>query len=233
MAQTVSEGDDKWTSGLTEEIQFWETYVATRGGKWPEEFNQRMNPNAPLGRDQRELINAPEGAQVEILDVGAGALTWLGKIWPGRTVHITAIDPLGHEYDRMLNQHDIHPPVRTIYGQAEEIVKDFGDDRFDMVFCRNAMDHSADPLKGIRNCLQAAKPGCSVLLHHFVNEAQSQQYNGLHQWNFDCRDGRFIIWSPQATIDVGKEVADLSDHVRAEIPVPNWHVAVLRKRGRV
>jgi SAM-dependent methyltransferase len=230
MPSTINPNTEKWTAGLADEIRFWEHWIEARGGQWPAEFAQRLNPLAPLQVEMQNLIGAPVGAQVNILDVGAGAMTWLGKTWPGRVVSITAIDPLAREFDRLFAKHGIVPPVRTIYGQAEEIVKDFGPDRFDLVMCRNAMDHSSDPLAGIRTCLAVVKPGCNVLLHHFINEAVNQKYEGLHQWNFESRDGRFVIWNPGATIDVAERVADLCDEVIVKVPAPNWITVALRKR---
>ena len=105
----------------------------------------------------------------------------------------------------------------------------FGENRFDMVFSRNALDHSADPLAGIRQCLLTAKPGCHVVLMHFLNEAKLQNYQGLHQWNFDWRNGQFIIWNPRQEIDVAAKVADLCTQIICENPRPRLLVVALRK----
>jgi 4-amino-4-deoxy-L-arabinose transferase-like glycosyltransferase/SAM-dependent methyltransferase len=228
---THSEGEEKWAAGLPDEIHFWENFFAGGGGEWAGELAQRLDPASPFKPNQRRWIDARPGARLEILDVGAGPLTCLGKTIEGCEVHIAAVDPLAGEYDRILNQHNIHPPVPTIAGQAEKLVDQFGENRFDMVFSRNALDHSADPIVGIRQCLRAAKPGCHVVLMNFLNEAQSQNYQGLHQWNFDNRDGRFVIWNPQTEIDVQQSVSDLCDEIVCESPKPGLVLVAMRKRN--
>jgi hypothetical protein len=37
------------------------------------------------------------------------------------------------------------------------------------------------------------RPGGWVVLYHAENEGQREQYNQLHQWNFTCEDGAFVI----------------------------------------
>jgi SAM-dependent methyltransferase len=223
---------ETWKKALPEEVKFWDEFVATRGGRWPQEFEERMNPALPFERGgQAKWANAPVGSEVHVLDVGAGALTAVGKVWQGRTLKITAVDPLAKEFDRILAAHNVVPPVRTELCDANDLFEKFGADRFDLVYCRNAMDHSPDPLRGIRNCLQVVKPGKYVLLNHFPDEAVSENYTGLHQWNFACRNARFVIWNRAAEIDVAKEVADLCGEIFCELPEPRWHVAALRKRG--
>ena len=62
-----------------------------------------MNPGTELRERIRALIAAPEGVTVRVLDVGAGPLTALGKVWPGRTLELTAVDPLADEYNAILD----------------------------------------------------------------------------------------------------------------------------------
>ncbi len=220
----------KWQAGLIDEVQFWANWVEASGGQWREEHLSRLDPNAPLKQGTMPWLREPEGATVDILDVGAGPFTFLGKIWPGRTVRITAVDPLADEYDQILAKKKIEPPVRTITGDALTLHQQFGDNRFDLVFCRNAMDHCPDPLLGIRNCLKVVKPGKYVLLKHFINEAEGQHYGQLHQWNFDSENGKFIIWNSEARIDVAEQVRDLSDEVICEPKPDRWLLVALKKK---
>jgi hypothetical protein len=63
-----------------------------------------------------------------------------------------------------------------------------------VAFARNALDHALDPLPIIHNMVAVVRPGCYVVLRHAVNEAVTEDYEQLHQWTFDERDGRCIVW---------------------------------------
>jgi hypothetical protein len=101
----------------------------------------------PLQEYLTKLIEAPPGFRVEILDVGAGPLTVLGKKWPGRDVRITAVDANAAEYDGLLAKHGIKPFCRTKFGYAEDLASVVPLSAFDLVHARNCIDHSKDPLK--------------------------------------------------------------------------------------
>jgi SAM-dependent methyltransferase len=209
----------KWTSALPEEIKFWDKWLRNSGEPWPDDFKFRCDPNAPLQGDIVRALAKQPGEVAEILDVGAGPLTFLGKQAPGLTIHITAVDPLADEYDRLLEQYHIQPLVRTQMGFAERLAEIFPADRFDMVTAQNCMDHSYDPLLAFRQMLVVIKPNGVIHLAHMTNEGQSQNYEGLHQWNFFEREGHFCISNQRETIDVSQElagVATITNEMRRE-----------------
>jgi SAM-dependent methyltransferase len=161
----------------------------------------------PLILEALGHIDAPD---VRILDVGAGPATWLGKTHPDKRLHITAVDPLGAEYDRRLNEAHLSPPVRTLPLAGEALRTQFAESSFDIAYARNALDHSADPLLIIRQMVEVVRPGGFVLLRHFENEAQVMGYEELHQWNFAAEGDRLLIWNERARIDVGAELGDIA-----------------------
>ena len=101
----------KWSSALPEEIQFWDKWLRNSGDPWPDAFSFRCDPNAPLQGDIVKALAKQPGEVAEIPDMGAGPLTFLGKQAPGLTIHITAVDPLAEQYDRLLEQYRIQPLV--------------------------------------------------------------------------------------------------------------------------
>lgn len=139
--------------------------------------------------------HAAPGAEVRILDVGAGPLTSVGKRWPGRTVTITPVDALAREYDRLLREAGVVPLVRTVYAEAEQLTGRFLTDWFDLVCCQNALDHMVDPLLAVQQMLEVVKPGHAVVLLHVVNQAENQSYAGLHQWNVCVEGDEVIVWN--------------------------------------
>ena len=64
--------------------------------------------------------------------------------------------------------------------------------------------------------VRAVKPGCWVVLFHYLNEAEQEHYEGLHQWNFSAENGKFVIWNKQRHIVV-EDHLPLAAEVRAEV----------------
>ncbi len=131
---------------------------------------------------------------ISIIDVGAGPLTKLGKTYPGKTLRITATDPLAPEYARIMREAGIDPPVPPIACRGEDLLDLFRPATFDIAFAQNALDHSIDPVRVITNMVHLVKEGRSVVLRHLRTVAVKELYRHLHQWNFDIEDGEFVIW---------------------------------------
>ncbi len=173
-----------------------------------------------------------EGRTVEILDVGAGPATWLGKSHPERHLRITPVDPLAADYDRLLRGAGLTPPVRTLPVSGEDLLSAFGSDAFDVVYARNALDHSADPLHIIEQMLAVVRRPGFVILRHLENEGASMQYEELHQWNFAVEDERLHLWNRRSRVDVTGALA-ASATVRASVAehgANRWVTAVLERR---
>jgi SAM-dependent methyltransferase len=212
------------------EANFWADWLATQAFGDVEEYRRRIDPSAlledPLLADQ---ITQLPGKTISILDVGAGPLTNVGKTYPGRDLRITAVDALASDYDRILDTAGVTPPVRTELCHGEQLLERFAPATFDIAFAANALDHSYDPVLVIRNMLQVVKPGGFVVLAHRRNEAESKHYLGLHQWNFEEREGRFVIWNREDVHDV---TALLDDEARVDCRDRSSNVeCVIRKRA--
>ena len=196
--------DDLWHKDVPVEVEFWRRYLLTRGSDWPDEFRHRVDPSAalrePLVADRLDRFAA--STPVSILDVGAGPLTILGKRHPDRRLDITAVDPLAEHYDRILAEAQVDPIVRTIPCAGEALVERFGRAAFDVVYARNAIDHSVRPVDIIRNMVTVARPGGFVALRHYRHEAVSTGWVQLHQWNFDIRGGDLFVWGRKTTHNV-------------------------------
>lgn len=220
----------RWKLALPCEEKFWAKWLAEQGGEYGDNFRERLNPLFELQEHVRGHIAAAEGATVRILDVGAGPLTVLGKVWRGRKVELVAVDPLANDYARLLKKHDVVPPVKTAYCEGERVGERFDENRFDLVYSRNALDHSHDPMGAIRQMVKVCKPGCVVLMENGVNEGEHEKYYGLHQWNFSRQEGRFVIWNKHCRVDVAEELegmAGVSCEVEEEL---KWLTVVMRKR---
>ncbi len=202
-----------WRLSLPHEMKFWDSWFASKGGKSPEDYRGRFDPEKPLQRNLAQLIERthPFGP-VRILDVGAGPLTILGKRLGNRDVTIVAVDPLADFYASLLAHHGIKPLVRTEKCAGEELRAMFDVDEFDLAYAHNCLDHSFDALRCIREMVAVVKPGHAVAMTHFENEAVREKYKGLHQWNFfRAENGHFHISSARETVDVTEQLASMAD----------------------
>jgi len=212
----------RWAGLQKDEINFWDHVLSTT----------RLNPGKPLQSYIVELIDAPPCSRVEILDVGAGPLTFLGFRWPEHDVRITALDANALEYDRLLEKYGIEPPCRTKLGYAEDLASVVPTSFFDLVHARNCVDHTKDSVKAIKEMVRVAKPGGCVFLNHIMNEGRRNRYSGPHQWNFFPRNERFYIDRPGLQpVDMASELQE-SAEVRVG-PSPDgseWFTVTIRRR---
>lgn len=231
-----------WKAELHTEVAFWKPWIGGDPNVWHGyrvQDTPRLDPNLPLQDWVRELVNAPTGATVRLLDVGAGPATLLGKVWPERTVSITAVDALADEYNRMFRTAKITVPVPTKQGDGEHLSELVEPGVYDLAYSCNALDHSYDPKSIILQMLDAVKPGGWVVLEHWVNEAENEEYYGLHQWNFNLEDGKFVIWNPGCRIIMEEHLppltevsATVSPREKGELGVKGW-LEVRIRRGTV
>jgi SAM-dependent methyltransferase len=211
------------------EIDFWSRWFETKGLEWKKEYRDRLDPNLLF---QDYLIKyLPKSPVCTILDVGAGPLTALGKKLTGCEIAITAVDPLAREYEEILERFNISPVVKTQYCEAEKLSENFLPDYFDFVHVLNAMDHSYDPIEGMRQMLKVVKKNCFIFMSHASNEAEKENYIGFHQWNF-CREGdKFIVWNKDIRIDVNEELKNLAEiTIRGD---QSWNIVEMRRKLRV
>jgi len=195
-----------WQNGIASEQHFWNQWMQKQGLEWPDDFTRRLDAAAPFDDWVAPVVRSLGQSEVSVLDVGAGPITILGYILTGVKLVLTATDPLTPIYNDLIDRYGLNPPLRTIFAPAEELSAFFGPNSFDIVHCRNALDHSFDPVRGIVEMLKVVRVGGWILLRHFENEAERGNYEGFHQYNFDCRDGRFVIWNKSIQIDVAKSL---------------------------
>lgn len=232
MGETIHSGEAAWQAGIQHELQFWDEYLRAKGGKWAEEYERRMNSKTPLQPRPAALLS--EGRRAKVLDVGAGPLTYLGKVHNGEKIDLIAVDPLALEYDKLIEKHHVSPPVRTQKAAAEELTKKFELESFDLVFARNCIDHAYSPEVAVLEMIALVKSGCYVLMEHRQNEAEHEQYMGLHQWNFSMTaTGDFIIASKTDRVNMTEKYKDLAT-IQCEVvevaPGNEWMVTRIHKK---
>ncbi len=197
----------EWRAGMAQEIAFWSHWIHTRGSKWGWEFQQRLDPNSTVEPIVGRIIDRIGRKRISVLDVGAGPMTWVGKHYLNYEIVVSACDPLADVYRHMLRRAGIQPPVHTEFAMAEDLDLRYEAGQFCIVCCRNALDHSFDPVRGVIQMLRACRVGGCVLLKHIPNEGENAHYEGLHKWNFSSSGQNMIIWNPHHSFNVSESVS--------------------------
>lgn len=216
----------KWEDGKDFEVDFWAKWVETKGGEWSEDFKNRMNPDLLIEPHIENFLSGLN--EINILDVGAGPLTVLGKkLSDGRTVTIVPVDPLADEYNDLFKKNNITPIVSTSVAEVEKLDEKFEDNTFDLVHMRNALDHSYDPLLGVKQMLKVVNKNRVVLLEHSTNEAEKAHYGAFHQWNICMKGNDLFFWNKESEINVTKELSGIAKVVAWGDD--DWTSAVIEK----
>jgi len=200
-------GKLKWKVGMRDEIAFWDGHMArnfltTNPGGLSSEAIFRLDKNAPLQEKFTELLAQCTSDPIRILDVGCGPFSLIGKTMLGRTIELTAVDPLADAYIELQKKHNIIPAVVPQRCDGEQLHTMFEPESFDFVHANNCLDHSYDPIKAIQEMFTVLKPGCYMYLRHEVNVAVGAHYVGLHQWNFYPEEDKFWITNKNKSVNV-------------------------------
>jgi len=211
--------NEAWASGIQPELDFWDDWMRKKGGrKFGADYARRLDPNAPLQPLIEEMLlrgRRVNQTHFRLLDVGAGPLESCGfriSSQPGLSLEVVATDALADEYQRLLDKHGLHPPVRVQQILGEQLAYRLPRNSFDLVMSVNALDHTQDPLTVITQMIAVAKPGKPIFIRVYPNEAFNGGYTGFHRWNFAHVQGRLVLHSRY--ID---RVVDVRDELRGLI----------------
>lgn len=189
-----------WKSNLDDDHRYWSQWIESRGLDWPEDFQRRLKI-VEIDEKFKSLVNPEARAgrhAVSILDAGAGPMTSLGSVWMGKLLDLRACDPLAPDFTKMLRSHNIVPPARTVFGELEHLSLVFPTDFFDLVVVREAIDHSYDPVRALREALKVTRINGTVWLGHKAHGGLIHQYLGTQKWNVDLWEGHPVIWNAHA-----------------------------------
>lgn len=168
-----------WKDGISHEMEFW-------GGWKKRGRDTACKQLRPLKQSLASILSKDA---TEILDVGCGAVSNLGRDVDGREIKIIQADPLSQWYSTLVK--DVPNEVHCVGG--EDLDEYFSPRKFDLVHASNSVDHSIDPEAVLRGMAAVARG--SIFLEHYQNCAVQNEWRGMHQWNFDDWSGRVYIWS--------------------------------------
>lgn len=192
-----------WISGIKDEALFWDKLFESGGtcGGNAKVFKYRMNPQCPF-----QLKDDLEDVQSKIIDIGSGPYSRLGFCIDNQKLDITLVDPLAVIYRIIGEKYNVKFPIVVKTGMVELLHLLYKENEFDLVHMSNSLDHCFNPIIGILELLYITKIGGKVILRHSNNEAEHEKYRGFHQWNLTIEDGEFIIWRPNHSPIVVKDI---------------------------
>jgi len=203
----------KWLSGLEQEIEFWRMYIEGKGGIYFSGYEETVSGDRKFELED-DIPSEYYGRDYIFVDVGSGAFSRCGRITDKVKLNALSVDPLAEVYKFLKKENCVDNEIRLETGFVELLNRKFSENTFDMVHMSNSLDHSFDAIYGISQLLYICKIGGRVILRHAENEAEREEYNGLHQWNLSLHntEGVFMIWRNNEKYNVSelfKEYADI------------------------
>ena len=202
-----------WMDGIAYEIAFWNNVY-----RWPHTFKGMMNWSGFGAGIQLEKFDANSfllaSTGRKVLDVGCGMSYATGNHLIDGTINIPLdihyIDPLAPYFNQILHRFHRNLPMIE-FGMMEYLSAHYPNHDVDLVIIQNALDHSANPVKGIIEALETLRIGGVLYLNHHENEAELEQYKGFHQYNITQEEDNLIIWNKQEHRNVSNVIKEYAD----------------------
>ena len=226
----------KWLFGIPYEVAFWEASYRNKQARESlmafSHYGQTLQ--LPGFDAQAFFAKQKDLSQALILDVGAG-MTYL----PGNkavidgqnvTLNVHYVDPLATYYNRILKKYQIDRP-QVEFAMMEYLSACYPKHDVTLVMIQNALDHSANPVKGVLEAIDALKQGGVLYLNHHPNEAEYENYRGFHQFNITVENQQLIIWNKTERYNINELLRGIAQ-VETSI-MDNNPVAVITKQADV
>jgi ubiquinone/menaquinone biosynthesis C-methylase UbiE len=162
---------------------------------WIPQFGKFFSADLPLLSPLTKLIG--NKSEINIADLGSGAFSLIGNVYREIKINVSPSDLLANEYKSLYERFQIYPNIPI--EQQDMTCLTYEDEKFDIVYCRNSLDHCSDPKKALSEMFRVCKKDGWIYLDHIINVAENEHYYGLHQWNIepfkeDCR-----IWNKKTS----------------------------------
>ncbi len=191
---------------LDVELQFWKKWFKNEGGQWHDDYTHRTNDKSEIDINSWHLSGISQ--EDKILDVGCGPIPICGARLKGKKIQIVGVDPLAEEYNKLIEKYAPQVEFRGIKGTGENLLDIFGNEEFDMVISRNALDHSENPILCIQNMIKVCKKNGIVRFDVSENEGLFENYSGLHKWNFTLYNKKLKLWNKEEKVFMVEDYID-------------------------
>jgi ubiquinone/menaquinone biosynthesis C-methylase UbiE len=131
--------------------------------------------------------------EVAIAELATGPICAIGNLWKDVKVNLYASDILKNEYDALWKEYNVTPVIPIEYQDMENLT--YSDNFFDIVHCVNALDHTLDAKKALKEMIRVCKPGGWIYLRHSPD--QMKKYRGMHAWDINMINGEIVFSNPK------------------------------------
>lgn len=184
----------QWKHGLVDELKFWYLSVALDGWSWADAYKLRLGSSFDF--QFPDYINHFDDQEIICLEAGAGAMAALGSEGvSSKVIKIIPTDALANAFAAIFKDFGVISKFPVVQCDAESLLDRYAPEYFHFAYASNCLDHCYDPVSAIEQMYQLIKPTGSILLGHHINVAVSENYTGLHQWNMNEINGRFVVWN--------------------------------------
>src|SRR3989337_266717 len=143
MASKISAMDDqlkaKWERGKNNTLRFYRAKLPWKAKAFNTELLYLPDYFDKMIGDKKE---------VTIAEIGAGMFCTIGSLWKTAKVNVYPSDALAEEYSQILKESGVTPFMPVTKQDMENLT--YLDSFFDIVHCVNALDHTTDPIKAIK-----------------------------------------------------------------------------------
>lgn len=187
----------------------WRDYILTEGltfhrnniQKNKEKLERYWSLSYPINKRIENVISKISKDCIKLLDVGCGPFPKSGLFHKAYIIERTLADSLADKYHSLFFDFDINTNGQKIMKtNVEDIDEQFMTNSFDIIYSKNALDHSYNPIKGIINLLNLLNENGLVVLEHYIKEGNYTNYFGLHQWDFYIENDCFYISNNDCSI---------------------------------
>ena len=173
--------------GTEDEIKFWTEAIAH-----PDSYTKHiLNVHERQGSVPNVVRMIVDLYVPNVLDMGCGPISALQGLEDKAKIKLTRVDPLALEYKKILENQGISlPPPQEGSGETYTT-----QDRFDIIFMRNCLDHSENPELCVRNLAGFLKDGGHFIIISKIREGTNASWGGFHQWDLGIDGNTGKIWS--------------------------------------
>jgi SAM-dependent methyltransferase len=181
-------------------------------------YRQRFDRKARQFNRERPLVDyliplVKDGAR--ILDIGSGPFSTIGT-----EGNIVLCDILADNYLAMMKRRGITPLISVDKQNMERL--SYPDSSFDLVHCRNALDHTKNVRAALREMARVCKRHGRVYLRHYPNVGERNGYTGFHCWNLSIFKNRCKAWNHDEEFFISEILPGASARLERGMVVCDW-----------
>jgi SAM-dependent methyltransferase len=176
-----------------------------------------------------------ERRPLKVLDIGCGPISVLRWGAIQGEISITGVDPLLGMYALVLARHglDTLPKIRCdreIVGFGEDLDNLLPDEKFDMIYSQNALDHTQRPMRVIEQISRHLTPHGIAVIQVATREGTRRKWDQLHKTDIFLKDS-VLMFAHQHTSERPLLSPESGLGLKfVECYTPDWLACVLERK---